>query len=538
MTIPSVPPSVPPLVEVVASHRGRIVDIAHLRATAPPALTPRACVLVGAVLLLLGLALTLRDSAPGSLGALLLALGLLPLALGLIRWRDRAPSRYTIGEAPGVDLTLALPGRAAGSLPLVIALEQAEPAANSNLIIGTAIIISLPPGVRGRLDGPGPLDLGEAAAQGRRSIALPADTTAHLELGDLQFKISRVAPAELARPGLEIDRLAWLSHIGAAAVLATVYMSLETYNNEDADLERARSEQLERVISYLTALPPPPSVSSPPATTPPPTRAPRRSPPAPKSPPAPTTDPDREPDSDLVAPTAPAVRRPRGAGRTDSEFDYDRVAGHLGDPGFKGAVEDFTVAMRHGQRAYAVTPDADVWWAQATGGPPRTSKHFGGLELAETERGGGVHDDTPRPKKPVSSVSLTTPAPGLPPPTPAEAAELRRIVTIEIDPPSVDADAGIDRLRLYQYARKKAPAWRTCYESALKKDPALAGVMQLQVHFDARGHVTLARAEWSTLTIGVIEPCIAAAARAWKLAPATPSPTRAVFHLQFEAHTR
>src|SRR5262249_8730597 len=159
-------------------------------------------------------------------------------------------------------------------------------------------------------------------------------------------------------------------------------------------------------------------------------------------------------------------------------------------------------------------------------GPPRTHRHFGGLELAETERGGGVHDDNDAkptsPEKPVSMVTLTAAARTLPPPTAEEEAKIRRLVTIEMDPPGLDADAGIDKIRLYQYARKSMPAWRTCYENGLDGKSDLGGVTKLVVVFDAAGKVTRSKIHYTTLSIGAIDACVLAAVKRWQVTPTMP----------------
>ncbi|WAS93594.1 AgmX/PglI C-terminal domain-containing protein [Nannocystis punicea] len=549
MSAPSVTPVVPAVAEVVARYRGRVVDVQHVRWREPPPVTPTAYLGGGAVLLLLGFALALRGlaqveaaarcelppcPAPGlgaGLGAFFIAAGLLPLVVGLVRWRDRARARYTVGEAHGADFTVAVPGAPAEGVPLIIALEQ-------------GFVLGLPPGVRGTVDGDSPLDLAEAVAQGRRSIALPAGATARLELGELTFEISQVPPADAPRNPIEFDRLTWLSHLGAALLVGGWVVWLD--RSPPATLELDHEAQIELAARYITPAPPRDEQAPQP---PPPVTTPRASVPRPANKPAPPPEPEPEAPapsfavdeaSGLVVPSSPAAfaRRPTKVGsRFDRRFDYDRVAGALGDPAFINAVEDYTVNMKNGQRAYKGGAEDDAWWAQATGGPPRMGKHFGGLELAETERGGGLHPDKPEPKKgPVSQVTLTA-SRGLPPPTKQELAESRLIARLHIDGPTITGDAGLDKIELKKYARKRSGPWRACYEKALAKDPELAGIMQFQVHFDETGKATLARVNWSTLSIGKIEDCLAKASVGWRFTPIMPKETKAVFELQFESHT-
>lgn len=543
MTAPIPAPVSPPVVEIVARFRGRVVDVQHVRWSEPPAVAPAAWLTGGAVALLLGAALFAQSlsevaaatscAAPpcpappttaAGLGALLVALAVVPLTLAFVRWRDRPRTSYTIGESPAADLTVPL----RDDVPLVIALED-------NVVLG------LPPGVGGTLAG---LDLGEAAAQGRRSIALQDGATARLELGELTFEVARVAAERPERARWHIDRLVALSHAAAAVVLGGWFLSLEP--SEPGDLEAVHSEQLARVTRYLTAIP------SAPVPTPPPEVLPVRSYPAsprpasrPAAPPPPeTSDPLTvavDTSTGLASPSSPAVftrKRSNGLRRMDSDYDFDRVAGFLDDEGFNNAVDDYTVAMRVGQRHYADTPEDRKFWADATGGPPRTAKHFGGLELAETERGGGVHDDKPRPPpKPANMVTLaSTTKP--PPPTAEEMKKLRRLVTLQINPPTLAPDSGIDPGAFHAYARKHAAQLRACYEDGLDGDADLDGVMQVTVRFAPNGRLEYARIDWSTLNIGKVGDCVLANMRRWKFKPQLDRSSAAVFRLDFSVRNR
>lgn len=528
----------PPVVEVVARFRGRVVDVQHVRWSEPPAVAPGAWLGAGAVLLGLGAALALRavsqaaacgeppcpGTASAGLGAALIGLGVVPLALSFIRWRDRPRNRYTIGEGPDADLPVALPaGGERDALPLVIALEN-------------GIVLGLPPGVAGNFSGATSLDLAAAAAQGRRSLALPPDTAAHLELGDLTFDITLVPPARLERGRWQPDRLSLLTHAGAAVLLGGWFLSLEPA--PVGDLEKTELEQLDRVARYLTAIPPNPA--PPPEIPPPRPLDPRPRATSPSRPPPPREEPPPPAglvaDADgSVAPTAPPVnhRKLRGrAARTDSEYDYDRVVGALGDEGFNKAVDDTVIATRIGMLNYEKTADNDAWWAKATGGPPSTARHFGGLELAKTERGGGVHSDKPAPEKKVNMVTLAAAAPMVKP-TAEQMKKIRRIVTLQIDPPSLDKDAGIDLHTLHEYARKRSQTLRTCYEDRLDADATTDGVMKMVVRFDDKGNVVSTKMAYTTLNIGSIQSCVLGEIRKWKLAPHTPRPTTAVLNLDF-----
>lgn len=547
MTAPIPAPVSPPVVEIVARFRGRIVDVQHVRWSEPPAVAPAAWLTGGTVALILGAALFAQSlfevaaatacAAPpcpappttaAGLGALLVALAVVPLTLAFVRWRDRPRTAYTIGESPAADLTVPL----RDDVPLVIALED-------NVVLG------LPPGVRGTLEGRGGLDLGEAAAQGRRSVALQDGATARLALGELTFEVARVAAERPERARWHIDRLVALSHTAAAVVLGGWFLSLEP--SAPGDLEAVYSERLERVTRYLTAIP------SSPVPTPPPEVLPARAYPSsprpankPAAPPPPET---RDPltvavdtSTGLVSPSSPAAfarKRTGGFRRMDSEYDYDRVAGFLGDEGFNGAVDDYTVAMRIGQRHYEDTPEDRKKWADLTGGPPRTAKHFGGLELAETERGGGTHDDKPRPPpKPANMITLASITKPPPPPTAEEMKKIRRLVTLQINPPTLARDSGLDQGALHDYARKQASHLRACYETHLAEDANLDGLMQVTVRFQPDGQLKYARIDWTTLNIGKLDDCVLKSLKRWKFKPQLDRSSAAVFRLDFSVRTR
>lgn len=553
MSAPVPAPVAPPVVEVIARFRGRIVDIQHIRWTEPPAVAPAAWLVGGCSLLALGAVLfSLGQSqlaaacaappcpnAGGSgLGALLVALAVPPLALACVRWRDRPRTRYAIGESPTADLTVPLPAGARDDIPLVIALAD-------NVVLG------LPPGVRGALTGPGGLDLGEAAAQGRRSISLQEGASAHLELGELTFDIARVAAELPERARWQIDRLAGLTHAATALLIGGWFLSLEP--GPPGDLEAIDVERFERVARYLTAVPstttpaPPPEVRparvSPPARPRPRTVDPTPEPPGPPPPDAldPLAVPTRAEDTIATNNPLPSfVRRNKHSPtRVDSEFDYVRVAGFLNDEGFGAATDDFTIEMRVGQRSYADTEVDRQAWAEATSGPPRMAKHFGGLELAETERGGGVHDDRPKPTpKPSKMITLAATASRVPPPTAEEMKKIRRLVTLEIDPPTVTKESGVDSHAVHEYARKRSGDLRACYENQLDLDDTTNGVMQLQLRLDERGKVQRAWVDWGTLSIESINKCLVAALRRWQVEPYRPEPSRVVLHFDFAVRNR
>lgn len=520
----------PPVVEVVARYQGRVVDVQHVRWAEPAALTAPALLGAGAVLCAAGLLLALRGSG---VGLVLLTPGVVVLALAHLRWRDRPRTRYVIGEGTGVDLTVGLErGPQGEAFPLVVALER-------------GVVLGLPSGARGRIEAESPIDVAEAVAQGRRSLSLPEGGRARVEVGALTFEIHTVEPAVLERRRWEVDRLSWLSQVGAAAVLGGLFLSLET--TTEIDLEPA-VERFERVARYLEAIEPKPEPERPerpPVVREVPRRrsiedAPQLSPEAAP----PKLSPDASPEEIQRVADAAAVRGllKRSAARSKdgkvSEYDYDRVAGVLGDPEFVEAVDSFTMTGRAGMIAYAGGPEDDARWEQLTQGPVSMARHFGGLELAKTERGGGESRERPEPTagKPVVWTELEKP-----PPTKLSAKEearIRRFLKIDIDPPSLQAGAGMEAGGLHEYAREHVEGLRTCYEDALDDRGDLSGVAKLVVRFDAEGKVLEARFAYTTLSIGEIEPCLLKAVRRWRPRPAESKPSAAVIQLRFRSYMR
>lgn len=136
----------------------------------------------------------------------------------------------------------------------------------------------------------------------------------------------------------------------------------------------------------------------------------------------------------------------------------------------------------------------------------------------------------------VEEVTLAAARPPAPPDE-EEMVRIRRHVTLEIDPPTLMQDAGIDAHDLHRHLRRHSGPLRACYESALDSNAATNGCMQVQIRFDERGVVTRAWVDWGTLDIERINRCLVAEIRRWKVKPVLPRPTMAVVRLDFSART-
>lgn len=551
--LPPEPASGPPVAEVVARYRGRTLDVQHVRWSESPALGPGGWIFGGALLLLAGLALGLRGVSqaaaaaaacteapcpgPGGLTATLalacIGLGLVPLVLGLIRLRERPRTRYVLGEGPDIDLPVALSGDGEReAFPLVIALEQ-------------GLVLGLPAGARGHVEGgAAPIDLAEQIGLGRRSLALPAGGRAALTLGELELEVRTVPPAVLPRARRELDRLAWLSHAGAALTLGALFLSRGTAELDD--LEIVEAERFERVARFLEEIPqaPRPETSRP---EPPRERRPvERSEPRPRAPEPPPEIPlehlhELDPTRQVVptgARVSPSVRRQGSKGRAWSYFDDTRGEGILGQGDFVEAVESVAEQGRAAHRFYQATPEDDARWAALTSGPINSARHFGGLELSETERGGGVHSDKPKPPPPPAKMIAVDALAPPPPPSAADKAYAKRQPSVIFDPPSFGPDPGMDPVRLYKEIRARVGGLRRCYDDALADDPTLAGTMLLRIKFNDRGAVTQTWADWTTGGIARIEKCVLAEVKRWKIPTAEPRPTSATTQVGFSVTHR
>jgi TonB family protein len=412
--------------------------------------------------------------------------------------RHLAGGHYVIGEAATADFVVQLPpGVDRAGVPLVIVLAD-------------QLVFGLVPGMTGELvRGDATLQLTDLLAQGRRSYPIARGDRCEARLGDLTFSIATVDPAAYAPARRPVDRLYWLSNAGALLVAgALVLLGDPRPPGELAPGEVTASRAL--AVRYLTDLPPPPPQPDPPpraSATPVPKARPAR----PAAPPPPAAS---DPLHEVAVPGAVAtIPRPgkRGIRQTHEEA---RGAGVLGDAEFIDSVGRTAADAQEGLLAYADDADDQKFWDGVATGPARV-RPFGGLELAETERGGGAHGE-----KQVSSTAagkrVTVDTSGGPGPTAEERAAARRVVAIAFTTPNVRGDMNPDSVQTA--LRNQSDGLRACYKKATGLDNR-EGQVLLRIKVDAAGRVTSASLDFASKSLGDIGPCVTAAARAWKFPP-------------------
>jgi len=433
----------------------------------------------------------------------------------VVRYGDRivdvrhvAGDRYVIGEGPDAHLTVQLPPDVdRAGVPLVLALADQA-------------VLGLVPGMTGELvHADQTLQLADLLAGGRRSAALARGDRCEIHLGALRFTITTVEPADYAPARRPVDRLYWTSNALSLLVIGALVLVGEPRPPGELALEDVAASR-ERAVRYLTNLPPPPPE---PERPPPPNqpvqktrsvaRAIARSlaePPA-TPPPSPPSGPPASLLEIPADPTAAPTAAKAGKRGISDKYDAARTAGVLGDPGFSESIARATASAQEGLLAYADDAESNNFWTGVARSGPRGPK-FGGLDLAETERGGGKHGD----KKLVTMTAgkpVTVDTTGGPGPTEEEKALARRVVKIRYEAPSVQG--GLEPMSVQSALRKQDSALRDCYKKATGTENRDAHVV-LRLKLNATGRVVAATLEYGSTGVEGIGPCLTAAAGAWK----------------------
>ena len=528
--------------EVITTYGDRTLDVRHLASEPEPAVPAAAWTTIGACAIVLGLGLALASlsaaapppiadeiadlaeltaparGGPGlGLGALLILLGIIPIVVGATG-RPVPRDRYIVGEGPDVHLPFPMPpGSQRAGLPLVRALER-------------QIVLGLFPGLTGELrDGPRTLLLADLVAQGRSSYALPPGAHCDAVLGELRVHIEAVDPAAFVPARRPLDRLYLVSNLGAGAILGLTLLLGETGTTAELELEE---DALHRDIAvrYLRELPPPPPPPDlPPAPKDRPSVATRPSTPSAATPPSaasppPAGDPLLAIDAEAIA--AKNVPKLNRRGRP-VEYDYARTAGFLNDSEFIEGAQKFAAQTQEGLLGYDNEEDRKMWAAVLAA--PVIDRPFGGLTLAETERGGGLHDDRPKPAKaPAKTVTIDMYA-KKPPPSAEARALARRMVEIDFTSPHVIGELSPESIS--DELRRHTGELGRCFKQEVGTADRV-GTIFLTLKLNGDGTTRKARVAFSGAQLGDIQPCLEKAARAWKF---TPSIDRAPVSIAVEA---
>lgn len=419
----------------------------------------------------------------------------------IIDVRHVTGGRYEIGEGPDVHLTVQLPpGVDRAGIPLVIALADQA-------------VLGLAPGMTGELvHAEQTVQIADLVAQGRRSTALPRGATCELVLGGLRFTITLVEPAAFTAERRPLDRLYWASNALSLLLLGGLVLLGEPRPPGELTVEELTASR-ERAARLLSELPPPPEPEHPrprPVTTPVlKTRS--TTPPAPAPAPAPSPPPTT---SLLELPAEPgALPTVAKAGRRGISNDHAeaRSAGILGDEGFNNSVAEFTASAQEGLLAYKNDAADTAFWNGVAGAGPRGPR-LGGLDLADTERGGGARGDRkPTSKAPVKMISMSST--GGPPPSADERAEARRVISVDFERPAVQGE--LHPLTVQTELRRQQLGLTSCYRKVTGTEDR-AGHVMFRLKVGNTGRVTSASLEHGSKGVDGIGPCLLDAARTWK----------------------
>lgn len=529
-------PAGPILVEVVARLGDRVIDVQHVGQRDEPAISRAGLFTVGGCAAALGLWLVAagiaapapapdptgeHEPAPrggaAGLGALLILLGVVPAAIAVGRPRHVPRDRYVIGEGPDVQLPVGLPaGVDRAGVPLVLALERQW-------------VLDLVPGMTGEIhDGARTLALADLAAQGRRSYAVPAGARCEAALGPLRFEIHAVEGAAFVPERRPVDRLYWASNLGAVALIGGALWLGEPGVPGEIEVEEV-AQLRARAVQYLVDVPPPP----PPPERPPPPPPVRkdRSVKAAAARPAPAPPASAPPELAVVDPNLTSGRiAPRGM-RRGIQRDNEKIRGYglLADEGFNEGIAETAASAQEGLLGYDNAEDRKMW-AEVLAAPV-TSRPFGGLELAETERGGGIHG----PKKarpPAKRVTIDLEARRRPA-SAEERAVARTVVTVELEQPFVRGE--LSQYTAERYMRKNQAGLVRCFKEQVGASDRV-GTVIFRLKLNGDGRVTGAGLDFGGSKLGDIGPCIEKVARSWTFpAPTDGQPATIVIEALFSA---
>lgn len=437
--------------------------------------------------------------------------------------RPVSRDRYVIGEGPGVDLPVALPaalpaGLDRAGVPLLIALER-------------QLVLGLVPGMSGSIrDGEQIVALAGLVAQGRRSYALPPGARCEAEIGPLRFVIQAVEPVAFEPARRPVDRLYWASNLGALALIGGAIWIAEPPVTTGLELEELALHRA-RAVQLLSDTPP-----RPPA---PPPVLPRAHPPVARSRPEtasarPAVAPAPQPElAAVVADDAPPIA-PKGMRRgIRRDNDHARYA-MLADEGIDEVLGVGIADTQESLLAFRDSAEDRKMWNDVLAAPV-ISRPFGGLELAETERGGGVHDERRRPAKGPGK-TLTIDGSAAPRgPSAEERALARRVFKIDLEMPYVRG--AMNPQTVLEHVRKQQEGLRRCFRDAVGTSDRV-GTVIFRLQVNGSGRVSAASLDFGGEKLGDIGPCIRATARTWRFpAPTDERPATVIVEAVFSARS-
>jgi hypothetical protein len=543
-----------PVAEVIVSYAGTMLDVRHV---APRAKRSKdrvgALVGLGAATLVAGLALFAHEVAQdwdehreaamvavdegrvapeppglglGGWGALLGMLGLVPLAIGLLRMSDRRPTAYTLGERTGATFHTVLDVPTVDAVLPLVASGRLGFTAGMTGEIATA-------GSRYTLH-----DLvedGRARTEGSYfSVRLPPDARCRLAYGPLTFHVNAVAPGRVVAGRRETDKPFWASNavslVMLGGLLALAHLALGEADAMDLDDNVA----VNRYVGYITQ---PDRVQH--------------------------DDVDGRPDGDDLDASQALAGTTEGA---RAELDE----GTAGDPKAKAAHGRAQIQRRSARpappqfarnhdpirsaeeagilgqmksdsshyfaqagNAFAVgVDDRDVWslddgteigeaFGEVGGGLRGNGRGGGGdgqgiglgdMGLIGHARSGEGGDGVRR----ASGMTYDHGGTRL-------GTRSRRVPAVRIAKAATvcGGAACLDKEVIRRVVRSHINEVRHCYNQGLVRDPNLQGRVSIQFRIDARGSVPASVVGTSTLDAPAVERCIASAVKRWRF-PAAP----------------
>ncbi|MCR9166206.1 MAG: AgmX/PglI C-terminal domain-containing protein [Nannocystaceae bacterium] len=462
-------------------------------------------------------------AAPGSawsgFGVALGMLGLVPLGMGLVRMRDRDPSRYTIGEGDAVSFattTAALPDPA--GFPLVSSNDSGDTS------------VRFTGGMQGHVTVQGHrysleqlVESGQAVAQGAAfAFPLPSGARCRLQHGDITFHVNAVKPGKVVAGRGDADKPFWLYNAAALVGLGTLLGLAQLAMPPEGDYALDDAQADNRYVGYIHQ----PNLEE--------EEEPdeeeyvdgkEKSEPGKPGKRAPGTEGKMgKPDSKNAQPRRYAMRGPKDAVPTMSRtFSADVDARQQGILGMIQQDSGHFLASPNGG-VFAVGTDDEDLWGNMVGTDIGESVGAAGLGLAGTGRGGGGQADGLLGLGAVGLMGSKGSCDG------GDCggmgysrgggagARFKGRGTKKPRPRIGKATVrgALDKDIIRRVVRSHINQVTHCYNQGLVRDPTLKGRVAIQFTIGSTGKVPLSVVSSTTLKDKNVGNCIAKAVKRWK----------------------
>jgi len=446
----------------------------------------------------------------GTLGWLLMLLGIVPFGIGLVRMNDKGLLSYTIGESHSSTFhvpSAELAGSAA--FPLVQIQSGGSPALGfTSSMTGDVTALERTVGLIELVD------TGRVEAVGGRYVyALPTDARCRIACNGITFHVNSVAPGKAIATRSQIDGPFWTYSGGALLALGTLLVMAHLVPNESEDLDFDEAIGENRFVGYMNQ----PNEAEPE--------------------PVEQVEPSREAagghegarhageegamgnrespnQSGHYAMRGPADARPQMA----RDFNPSVEAREAGILGMFSQDRGHFISSPFGEAIAIGNDDRDVW-GSLTGTEVGEAFGVGGLGLIGKGRGGGDRGEGTIGLGQVGLMGSQGHGDGGYGPGRGSGTGFgprqRR-------PPRVDSTAipklrgALDREIIRRVVRGHINEVRHCYNQGLVRDPNLAGRVAIQFSIAATGSVPVAVVESSSLKDLNVANCVAKAVKRWR----------------------